>query len=79
MDTMLLQPEIVERAERKVREFEVRHHTTLAQLSAVGLPGNADYAMHEDYIEWHHWARVASAIPKGTEYPPRGGAGLIEA
>ena len=54
---MLLEPEIVERAERKVREFEARHHTTLAQLSAEGLPGNADYAMHEDYIEWHFGAR----------------------
>jgi hypothetical protein len=55
MDTMLPEPEIVERAERKVCECETRYHTTFAQLEAEGLPGNADYAMHEEYIEWHYW------------------------
>ena len=48
----------LERSEHKVRELEARYHTTLAQLEAEGLPDDADYAMHEDYIEWHYWSRV---------------------
>jgi len=43
-----------ERAERKLQELEVRYHTTLAQLEAEGLPDDADYAMHEDYVEWRY-------------------------
>lgn len=48
----------LERAEHKVREFEAKYHTTLAQLEAAGLPDDADYAMHEDYVEWHYWSRI---------------------
>jgi len=46
------------RAQSKVQAFEARYHTTLNQLEANGLPDDADYAMHEDYIEWHYWSRV---------------------
>jgi len=46
------------RAQSKVEEFEARYHTTLDQLEAEGLPDDAEYAMHEDYIEWHYWSRV---------------------
>ena len=46
------------RAQSKVQAFEARYHTTLNQLEADGLPDDADYAMHEDYIEWHYWSRV---------------------
>lgn len=70
MDTMLLEPELVERAERKVRAFEARYHTTLAQLEAEGLPGHADYAMHEDYIEWHYWARRLAQSKKALNTLP---------
>jgi hypothetical protein len=27
-------------------------------LESEGLPEDADYEMHEDYIEWHYWARI---------------------
>jgi hypothetical protein len=30
----------------------------LAKLEAEGLPDDADFKMHEDYILWHHWAEV---------------------
>ena len=46
-------------AESKVRSFAERYQTTLEQLEAVGLPDDAGYEMHEDYIMWHHWAAVA--------------------
>jgi len=52
------------RAQSKIQEFEARYHTTLHQLEAEGLPNDADYAMHEDYIEWHYWSRVLERTRK---------------
>jgi hypothetical protein len=52
------------RARSKVQEFEAKYHTTLRQLEAEGLPDDADYAMHEDYIEWHYWPRVLEQTRK---------------
>ena len=46
-------------AENKVRHFEQKYEVTLAQLDADGLPDDAGYEMHEDYVMWHHWAAVA--------------------
>jgi len=43
----------------KVRQFEEKYHTTLTQLEQDGLPDEADYEMHEEYILWRHWASVA--------------------
>ena len=45
-------------AQANVREFEANYGTTLDMLESKGLPEDADYEMHEDYIEWHYWARV---------------------
>ncbi len=45
-------------AESKMRHFEEKYRTTLEKLDAEGLPDDADYEMHEDYIMWHHWAEV---------------------
>jgi len=45
-------------AQSKVQAFEDKYHTTLNQLEAEGLPDDASYAMHEDYVEWHYWSRV---------------------
>ncbi len=52
-------------AESKVRHFEEKHRVALAQLDADGLPDDADYEMHEDYVMWHHWAAVAEKTKKG--------------
>ena len=46
------------RAQSKMQAFETKYHATLGQLEAQGLPDNADYVMHEDYIEWRYWSRV---------------------
>jgi len=51
-------------AESKVRHFEEKYKVTLSQLGADGLPDDADYEMHEDYIMWHHWAAVADKTQK---------------
>ena len=45
-------------AQENVRKFEAKYDTTLDMLESEGLPEDADYEMHEDYIEWHYWARV---------------------
>ena len=41
-------------AESKVRYFEEKYLTSLAELDTKGLPNDANHEMHEDYIMWHH-------------------------
>ena len=45
-------------ARARVRSFEEKYGTTLALLSSQGLPDDADYKMHEDFIEWEYWSDV---------------------
>lgn len=52
------------RAQGKVRAFEARYRITLDQLEAEGLPDDADYTMHEDYVEWHYWSRMLDQTQK---------------
>jgi len=51
-------------AESKVKHFEEKYQITLAELDADGLPDDANYEMHEDYILWHHWAEVVEKTEK---------------
>jgi hypothetical protein len=52
-------------AESKLRQYEEKYGTTLARLEASGLPDDAGYEMHEDYIMWRHWAGVANQAQQG--------------
>jgi len=45
-------------ARERVRRFEEKYGTTLALLSSQGLPDDADYEMHEDFLEWEYWSDV---------------------
>ncbi len=45
-------------AREQVRGFEEKYGTTSALLSSQGLPDDADYEMHEDFIEWEYWSDV---------------------
>lgn len=45
-------------AKSRVRHFEETYHISLDELEAQGLPDDASYEMHEDYVMWHHWAEV---------------------
>ncbi|GAJ14322.1 unnamed protein product, partial [marine sediment metagenome] len=64
--------------QKNVRKFEAKYGTTLDILESKGLPEDADYEMHEDYIEWHCWARVRQktqntlevlmSVSKGHDY-----------
>ena len=51
-------------AESKVRHFEEKYHTSLAELDTKGLPDDADHEMHEDYIMWHHWTEALEKARK---------------
>ena len=46
-------------AESKIHHFEEKYQTTLGQVESLGLPDEADYLVHEDYVMWRHWAGVA--------------------
>ncbi len=42
-------------AQEQVGHFEKKYATTLDSLTFQGLPENANYEMHEDFIEWEYW------------------------
>lgn len=45
-------------AEERVSSFESAYQTTLTELTAQGLPDDAGYQFHEDFIEWEYWQDV---------------------
>ncbi|MEE4359229.1 MAG: hypothetical protein V2I97_22355 [Desulfococcaceae bacterium] len=48
----------------KIRFFEEKYRMNLSEPEEKGLPDNADYEMHEDYIMWHHWNESAQKAGK---------------
>jgi hypothetical protein len=49
-------------AESKIRYFEDKYKTTLSEIERKGLPDDADYEMHEDYVMWSHWADTLGKV-----------------
>ena len=45
-------------AREQVRRFEEKYGMTLDALRSQGLPDDADYEMHEDFIEWEYWSDI---------------------
>jgi len=45
-------------AREHVKSFTTKYGTTLHDLRSQGLPENAGYEMHEDFIEWEYWGDV---------------------
>jgi len=45
-------------AREQVNHFEEKYSTTLDNLKSQGLPEDANYEMHEDFIEWEYWGDV---------------------
>jgi len=45
-------------ASKNVKNFELKYKNTLNQLKANGLPEDAGYEMHEDFLEWEYWEDV---------------------
>lgn len=46
-------------ARRQVEQFQEKYATTLERIEAEGLPDDAGYEMHEDFIEWEYWDQIA--------------------
>lgn len=51
-------------AQERVNCFETTYATTLEDLETQGLPDDAGYQMHEDFIEWEYWHDVTVETEK---------------
>ena len=49
----------LEEARTQVNAFQNKYATTFSNLHEHGLPDNASYEMHEDFIEWEYWTEVS--------------------
>lgn len=54
----------LERARATIQAMELRFGVTLDRLELQGLPDDAGYAMHEDYVEWRYWQQIERATQK---------------
>ncbi len=45
-------------AREHVKCFGEKYRTTLDALKSQGLPEEADYELHEDFLEWEYWDDV---------------------
>jgi hypothetical protein len=51
-------------AQSKVQDLEAKYHMILAQLEIAGLPDDANYEMHEDYVMWRHWNDTLETVSR---------------
>jgi hypothetical protein len=51
-------------AQSKIRFFEEKYKTTLSDIEKQGLPDDADYEMHEDYLMWCHWSDTMEKVKR---------------
>ena len=51
-------------ANAKMREFEEKYNTSLAEMDLKGLPDDANFEIHEDYVMWHHWTDLGNRLQK---------------
>ena len=51
-------------ARAKMRHFEDKYGISLDILNEQGLPDDADFRMHEDYVMWQHWVDKSKKIEK---------------
>jgi hypothetical protein len=61
---LMLLPSDEKAAQSKIRFFEEKYSIRLSELEELGLPDDAGYDMHEDYIMWHHWSDVFENVGK---------------
>lgn len=51
-------------AQSKIRFFEEKYQTMLSDIETKGLPDDADYEMHEDYVMWNHWTDALEKVKR---------------
>jgi len=54
-------------AQSKIRVLEEKYNISLENLDREGLPDDADFQMHEDYLIWHHWDEKSQKLKKQIE------------
>ncbi|MBI3961035.1 MAG: hypothetical protein HY328_19660 [Chloroflexi bacterium] len=54
-------------AQSKIEHFQAKYGKSLEEIEREGLPEDANYEMHEDYIFWHHWSEAAQNAEKEIE------------
>jgi len=54
-------------AQSKVEYFQAKYGKSLAEMTRDGLPDNAGYEMHEDFIFWEHWNDIAENAEREIE------------
>lgn len=54
-------------AQSKIEQFQAKYGRSLADIERDGLPDDAGYEMHEDYIFWHYWSEAAEKAEKEIE------------
>lgn len=54
-------------AQSKIEHFQAKYQRSLKDIEREGLPEDANYEMHEDYIFWHHWSDAAQNAEKEIE------------
>ena len=53
-------------AQTEAKRYEDKYRTTLAQLKEHGLPNDASYEFHEDFIEWEYWSDMIANLQQTT-------------
>lgn len=48
----------IDLAQHKIEQFESKYGTSLSYLQKHGLPIDADFRMHEDFVEWEYWVDI---------------------
>ena len=53
-------------AQTEAERFEEKYRTTLSHLKQQGLPNDANYEFHEDFIEWEYWTDLIARLQQTT-------------
>ena len=55
-------------AKENIRNYEQKYKNTFKHFKINGLPEDAGYEMHEDFIEWEYWEDVLSENEKTVKH-----------
>ncbi len=66
LSAMMSRAEKLSLAQNQIRQYEQKYNTTLSALPD-GLPNDADFEMHEDFIEWEFWVDEFQRVKSDQE------------
>lgn len=50
------------KVEQQILAFEEKYGATFEHFQEIGLPSNADWSAHEEYIEWSSWENCRTEL-----------------